>query len=91
MQFIAEIGLNHNGNTDLIYELIRQAKFSGATIAKLQLGWRGKEGELNYLTQTDLEKITKTCHYFEIDLMFSVFTLEAYDLLKPFSPGQRFK
>ena len=43
MIFIAEIGLNHNGNLDLCHELIRQAKFAGADIAKFQLGWRAKK------------------------------------------------
>ena len=28
--FIAEIGLNHNGNFGLIYELIKQSAWSGA-------------------------------------------------------------
>ena len=28
MKFIAEIGLNHNGNLDLCHELIRQAKWA---------------------------------------------------------------
>ena len=42
MIFIAEIGLNHNGNLDLCHELIRQAKLAVADIAKFQLGWRAK-------------------------------------------------
>ena len=33
---IAEIGINHNGNIHLAHELIRQAKVSGADIAKFQ-------------------------------------------------------
>ena len=32
MRFIAEIGLNHNGNLDLCHELIRQAKLAGAIL-----------------------------------------------------------
>ena len=34
MLFIAEIGMNHNGNLDLCAELIRQAKWSGARYCK---------------------------------------------------------
>ena len=45
--FIAEIGMNHNGNFDLCFELIKQAKLSGANIVKFQLGWRDKPGEIN--------------------------------------------
>ena len=48
MLFIAEIGLNHNGNLDLGFEMIKQAKHSGADIAKFQLGWKGRQAnELN--------------------------------------------
>ena len=46
MIFIAEIGMNHNGNFNLCYELIKQAKLSGADIAKFQLGWRDKKERL---------------------------------------------
>ena len=56
MIFIAEIGLNHNGNINLCYELIKQAKYSGADIAKFQLGWRSKKGELNHINDEDLKK-----------------------------------
>ena len=49
MIFIAEIGLNHNGNLDLCHELIRQAKLAGADIAKFQLGWRAKKDEINHI------------------------------------------
>ena len=45
--FIAEIGLNHNGNFGLFFELIKQASFAGADFAKFQLGWRDKEDEIN--------------------------------------------
>ena len=36
MLFVAEIGLNHDGNFDIAHELIRQAKLAGADIAKFQ-------------------------------------------------------
>ena len=39
MRFIAECGLNHNGNLDLLFEMIKQAKWAGATDVKFQLGW----------------------------------------------------
>ena len=48
MIFVSEIGLNHNGNFNLCYELIKQSKMAGADIAKFQLGWRGKKNEINY-------------------------------------------
>ncbi len=56
MIFIAEIGMNYNGNFNLCYELIKQAKYSGADIAKFQLGWRDKPGEIN---QLDFKKVSQ--------------------------------
>ncbi len=85
MKFIAEIGLNHNGNFDLAYELIKQAKHAGADVAKFQLGWRGKEGELNHITDEILTRIKKWCEYFEIEFMVSIFTEEAYEMAKKYS------
>ena len=78
MIFIAEIGLNHNGNLDLGYELIKQAKYSGADIVKFQLGWRGEKGEINHISFSDLIRIKEWCDYFEIELMFSIFTEKAF-------------
>ena len=57
MKFIAECGLNHNGNLDLTYELVRQSSFSGADIVKFQLGWRGGKDEMNHLDKDRLTKI----------------------------------
>ncbi len=82
VKFIAECGLNHNGNLDLTYELIRQAKWSGADIVKFQLGWRGKEGELNHIDKTRLGKMIDFANYMEIEPMFSIFDLPSYELIK---------
>lgn len=84
MEFIAEIGLNHNGHFNLAYELIRQAKYAGADTVKFQLGWRGKEGEMNFIDENILSDLKKWCDYFEIELLFSVFTQEAFDLIREF-------
>lgn len=72
IKFIAECGLNHNGNHDLIFELIRQAKLSGADIVKFQLGWRDKKNEINSLDEKRIKKIINYCKYIQIDHMFSV-------------------
>ena len=84
MIFIAEIGLNHNGNINLCYELIKQAKYSGANIAKFQLGWRGKPGEINHITEKDLKNILSWGKHFNIQIMFSIFTHSAFKLIKKF-------
>ena len=55
LTFIAEIGLNHNGNFGLIFELIKQAAWSGADIAKFQLGWRANKDELNSFSHDDIK------------------------------------
>ena len=82
MLFIAEIGLNHNGNLDLGFEMIKQAKYSGADIAKFQLGWRGKENEINYIDKKRIHAFKKCADFYDIDLMFSVFTSESLHLLR---------
>ncbi len=84
MIFIAEIGMNHNGNFGLLYELIRQASYAGADIAKFQLGWRSGSGEINALGECDIEHIKKCCEYFSIEPMFSIITPEAYEQAKKY-------
>ncbi|MBF0328471.1 MAG: N-acetylneuraminate synthase family protein [Nitrospirae bacterium] len=82
MLFIAEIGLNHNGNFSLAYEMIKQAKQAGADIAKFQLGWRCKEGEINNITPDILRKLKQWCDFFEIEFMVSIITPEAYEMVR---------
>ena len=81
MKFIAEIGLNHNGSEGLLVELIRQASLSGATMAKFQLGWRDKVGEINHLNKSLLKLIYKSCEYYKIEPLFSIFHKEAWELI----------
>ena len=85
MIFIAEIGLNYNGNFDLIYEMIRKAKYSGASICKFQLGWRDKPGEINQLDSLKIKKIINWCNYFQIECMFSIISEKGYKLIKKFN------
>jgi N,N'-diacetyllegionaminate synthase len=80
MIFVAEIGMNHNGNFDLAYELIRQAKIAGADIAKFQFGWRDKPGDINFIDQKTAIKLKKWCDYFEIEMMASIISEDAIDL-----------
>ena len=82
MIFIAEIGLNHNGNLDLCHELIRQAKWAGADIAKFQLGWRAKKDEINHIPLESLKQIVESCNYYDIQFMASIFNEEAFELSK---------
>ena len=82
MIFIAEIGMNYNGNFSLCYELIKQAKLSGADIAKFQLGWRDKPGEINQLNLKKVNQIIKWCNQFNIEPMFSIITENAYKIIK---------
>lgn len=83
--FIAEIGLNHNGNFGLIFELIKQAAWSGADIAKFQLGWRANKDEMNCFSHDDIKHIFKCCENFGIEPMFSIFTEDALKLAQNFS------
>ena len=82
IEFIAEIGMNSDGNFDLNYELIRQAKRSGADIAKFQVGWRGGKDEINYMDKERLEILKEWCDQFEIEFLVSIITPEALDLVR---------
>jgi len=84
LTFIAEIGLNHNGNFDLCYELIKQAKLAGADIVKFQLGWRDKPNEINQFNKKRISKLIEWAKYFEIELLFSIISKEAWGMIKPF-------
>jgi sialic acid synthase SpsE len=86
MIFIAEIGLNYNGNFPLCYELIRQAKYAGADIVKFQLGWRDGPDEINQLDKDKLTKLYEWADYFNIEIMFSVFNEKSFELIKSFKP-----
>ena len=82
MKFIAEIGMNYNGNFNLCYELIKQAKYSGADIAKFQLGWRDKPGEINQLDHKKVLQLIKWCNEFSVEPMFSIISDNAYRIIK---------
>ncbi len=84
MKFIAECGLNHNGNLDLTYELIRQASLSGADIAKFQLGWRDKKNEINNIQPDRIDLIINHCKYMNVDPLFTIVTENAFNMIEPF-------
>jgi len=82
--FIAEIGMNHNGNFGLAFELIKQAKYAGADIAKFQLGWRDKPDEINHITPDVLKQLQRGCDYFGIEFMVSIITEPAWEMARDF-------
>lgn len=84
--FIAEIGMNHNGNFSLCFELIKKAKFAGADIVKFQLGWRDKPGEINRIDNKVINQLHDWANYFEVDIMFSVLTNDSLDVIKKYKP-----
>ena len=80
MIFIAEIGMNYEGNIDFAYEMIKQAKLSGADIAKFQFGWRDKPGEINFINLKSALQLKDWCDYWEIELLASIITEESLEL-----------
>lgn len=90
MIFIAEIGMNHNGNLDLCFEMIKRAKQSGADIAKFQLGWRDKPDEINCIDESWLKKLKEWCDYFDIEFMTSIITPKAWGMVQKINP-KRYK
>ncbi len=85
MLIIAEIGLNYDGNFNLAYELIRQAKWAGADIAKFQFGWRGKPDEMNYINEERALQLKSWCDDVGIEMLASIFTEEALELAQSIS------
>ena len=82
--YIAEIGMNADGNFDLNYELIRQASLSGANIAKFQLGWRSSKDDINFIDAERLALLIEWCGYHQIEFMASIITRDAYNLIRDF-------
>ena len=80
MIYVAEIGMNHNGNFDLALELIRKAKESGANIAKFQFGWRDKPDEINCIDLDTAKNLKDYSEYCEIEFMASIITEKALEL-----------
>src|SRR5881394_2614537 len=82
MLFVAEIGMNYDGNFDLAYELIRQAKLAGADVAKFQFGWRDKPGEINCIDADQARRLRQWCDYWDIEMLASVITVPALALAR---------
>ena len=86
MIWCAEIGSMHKGDKSLAFELIRQAKQSGATIAKFQFGWtddaqKKYAGNINPIRYVDdwAEDLKRWCDYFDIELMASIWSIEGLE------------
>jgi sialic acid synthase SpsE len=93
MIVIAEIGINHNGSLNLAHELIRQARISGADIAKFQFydphkifGPNGSYPNAAALAQAltvqfgfdEAKQLKAWCDQEGIEFMASVFDLERF-------------
>jgi sialic acid synthase SpsE len=82
MLFVAEIGMNHDGNFNLAYELIRQAKQAGADVAKFQFGWRDKPDEINHIDDARAQQLRSWCDYWGIEMMASLITDDAFEMAR---------
>jgi N,N'-diacetyllegionaminate synthase len=93
MIIIAEIGINHNGSLPLAHELIRQARISGADIAKFQFydpykifGPEGSYPNAEALAQAltvqfgfdEAKQLKAWCDQEGIEFMASAFDLERF-------------
>ena len=93
MEIIAEIGQNHNGDIDLAFELIAEAKRNGADAAKFQiydaaaLFPRENNPWYEYNLSTELSKddtarLAERCSRMGIEFLASVFDAERVDWLE---------
>ncbi len=88
MLIVAEIGLNHEGNFDMAYELIGRASRAGADIAKFQFGWRAERGEINFIDAELARQLRRWCDWWEIEFMASIISDEALELARPLEPNR---
>lgn len=93
MEIIAEIGQNHNGDIDLAFELIAEAKKNGADAAKFQLydaaALFPRENNPWYeynlsteLSRDDTARLAERCSRMGIEFLASVFDAERVDWLE---------
>ena len=78
---ISEIGINYDGNFDLINEMIRQSKMGGADYAKIQLYtskliWGDDSRKKNELNFEQVKKIKELCEILDIQFLTTVNDLE---------------
>lgn len=78
--FVAEIGVCHDGNFDLAYEMIRQAKMAGADVAKFQFGWRDDPDGINQISPQRAAQLKDWCDFHEIELLASIIRPDALPL-----------
>lgn len=82
MEIVAEIGLNHDGNFNLIFEMVRAAKLAGADAVKFQFGWKGKKEEINYIDIDRANQLKQWCDYIDIEVFASIFNKEGFEIAK---------
>ena len=88
--FVAEIGMNADGVFADNEKLIKAASYSGASIAKFQLGWRDDKSDINFLDHKRVKKIFDWGKKYNIEIMFSIIKPYAFDIIKKFKV-KRFK
>ena len=86
MIWVAEIGSAHGGDKSLAFEMIRQAKYSGASIAKFQFGWTDEAqmkyaGNINPVRYIDdwADDLVAFCKHYDIELMASIWSMEGLE------------
>ena len=78
--YVAELGSMHKRNKSLAYEMMRQAKAAGATIAKFQFGWP-KTDDLRYVDDW-ANDIVGWSDAIGIDWMASIFSQDGLSVAR---------
>ena len=75
--YVAEIGSMHKGDLSLAFEMIRQAKQSGASIAKFQFGWPVEDKRRH--VDAFANELADAARHFSIELMASLWSLSGLE------------
>lgn len=92
LDFIAEIGLNHNGSLDLALQMVEAAKRAGATTVKFQTYLPSERVDPGHplfslfekcqLSDSDFERIIRECEGQGVNFLTTAFGVQSLEILK---------
>ena len=73
IKFVAEIGLNHNGNFDLCHEMINKQNLLVQMLLNFNLGGDHKKNEINHIDDSQVGQLYKWSKFYNMKfILFSI-------------------